>query len=148
MVPLARWATSADLTSLLPLYTQLNPEDPQVGDAAANSAWKAIMACRAVGVIVAEAEGRAVSSCVLVVVPNLTRAARPWSVIENVVTDAAYRRRGFGTAVLRFAREAAIAAGCYKVMLATGNQDTGTLRFYEGAGFTRVDLTCFQTRFL
>ncbi len=81
-------------------------------------------------------------------VPNLTREARPFAVIENVVTHSAHRNRGFGRAILRAAVAAAKNAGCYKVHLATGSKRESTLRFYEGAGFTRDAKTYFEVRWV
>ena len=75
------------------------------------------------------------SSCTLTVIPNLTRACRPYGVIENVVTHAEHRGRGWGKAVLAHALAAAWRQDCYKVMLLTGRKDEATLRFYERAGF-------------
>jgi GNAT superfamily N-acetyltransferase len=95
---------------------------------------------------VAEADGRLVSSCSLSIIPNLTRGGRPYAVIENVVTDADWRRRGLGRQVLAAATAQAWAAGCYKVMLATGSRREATLQFYEGAGFERGAKTYFEMR--
>jgi GNAT superfamily N-acetyltransferase len=93
--------------------------------------------------VVAELEGQLVASCALTIVPNLTRGARPYGLIENVVTHAEYRRRGLGTAVLRHGCEVAWRAGCYKVMLLTGSRDPGVLGFYEAAGFLKDVKTGF-----
>jgi GNAT superfamily N-acetyltransferase len=96
--------------------------------------------------MVAEAAGELVSTCTLVIVPNLTRGARPYGLIENVVTHSRHRRTGLGQAVLSAALKAAWNADCYKVMLATGSRHEETLRFYEKAGFTRGGKTFFEAR--
>jgi GNAT superfamily N-acetyltransferase len=86
-----------------------------------------------------------VTSCTLIVIPNLTRRGAPYALIENVVTHADHRRAGHGRAVLKAAVAAAWAAGCYKVMLLTGRKDAGTLAFYLRAGFEQSK-TGFQIR--
>jgi GNAT superfamily N-acetyltransferase len=85
-------------------------------------------------------------SCTLSIIPNLTRGARSYGVIENVVTHPGHRRTGLGRSVLASALEAAWDANCYKVMLATGSPKSETLRFYESAGFERGGKTFFQAR--
>ena len=86
-----------------------------------------------------------VSSCALVVVPNLTRSGTPYALIENVVTDTGFRKRGFGRAVLAAAVAAAWDAGCYKVMLLAGSKSPAILSFYENSGFSQ-NKTGFQIR--
>ena len=97
-------------------------------------------------VMVAEATGELVSTCTLVIVPNLTRGVRPYGLIENVVTHPGHRRTGLGQAVLSASLNAAWNADCYKVMLATGSRREETLRFYEKAGFKRGGKTFFEAR--
>lgn len=82
-------------------------------------------------------DGQLVSSCALTIVPNLTRSCRPYGILENVVTHAGHRRKGYATALLKETLAGAWAAHCYKVMLLTGRKDEGTFRFYEAAGFDR-----------
>jgi len=85
------------------------------------------------------------TTCTLVVVPNLTRQAMPYALIENVATDHEQQGRGYGTAMLHEAARRAWEAGCYKVMLMTGSKDPAVLRFYEKAGFEQSK-TGFQMR--
>ena len=73
----------------------------------------------------------------LVIVPNFTRGAHPYALIENVVTHAAWRNQGIGSAMLRYTLDLAWKAGCYKAMLLTGRKQEEVLRFYEQAGFKR-----------
>jgi GNAT superfamily N-acetyltransferase len=96
--------------------------------------------------LVVEEEGRIVSSCNLTLIKNLTRSARPYSLIENVVTHPDYRNKGYGTAVLKKAMEIAREKNCYKVMLLTSKKDEKTLNFYENAGFDRGEKTGFIFR--
>jgi GNAT superfamily N-acetyltransferase len=141
-----RLGRRADLAGMLSLYRHLNPDDPAPELAKAEMAWLALIGSDLTKVIVADAAGLLVSSCTLVIVPNLTRGVRPYGLIENVVTHADHRRTGLGRAVLSAALDAAWQADCYKVMLATGSRREETLRFYEAAGFERGGKTFFQIR--
>jgi GNAT superfamily N-acetyltransferase len=96
--------------------------------------------------VVAELDSRLVAACTLVVVPSLTGGARPFGLIDDVVTRRDYRRRGLGTAALAGALELAWAAGCYKVMVLTGSKEPGVHRFYQRAGFQRDGKTGFIAR--
>jgi GNAT superfamily N-acetyltransferase len=144
--PDIRPARLDDLQGVLALYRQLHPDDPVLDPAAAETAWAALLASGLTIPFVADLDGHLVSSCTLAIVPNLTRNGRPYAVIENVVTHADHRRTGLGRAVLHAALDRAWAAGCYKVLLATGSREEATLRFYEDAGFQRGGKTCFEIR--
>ena len=141
-----RRARRADLAELLDLYQHLNPNDPAPDDATAEIAWLALLNSGLTTVFVAEYGGALASSCMLAVLPNLTRNASSIGVIENVVTHTDHRRMGLGIAVLAGALGAAWDANCYKVMLATGSRRPETLRFYESAGFSREGKTAFEAR--
>jgi GNAT superfamily N-acetyltransferase len=124
------------LPALLALYQHLHEEDVELPDAATLDAiWSEALSnprCRYFGGYEA---GELVSSCTIMVIPNLTRGARPYGLIENVVTHRAHRGKGWGRAVLEHALEFAWSQRCYKVMLLTGRKDEATFRFYEAAGF-------------
>ena len=94
-------------------------------------------------IIVAEENGRLVSSVVCVIIPNLTRNVRPYAFIENVVTHSDYRKQGYATACLNYARDIAERENCYKMMLLTSAKTEDTLNFYKRAGYNCTDKTAF-----
>lgn len=131
-----RELTIAELVDLLELYRHLHAkDDPRPPRVEVESLWNAIHKNHDLKYFGLFVQGRLASSCTLAIVPNLTRACRPYGVIENVVTHADLRRQGYGLAVLRHALTWAWKKNCYKVMLLTSRQDKGTLAFYEKAGF-------------
>lgn len=85
--------------------------------------------------LVVEASGRVVGTCVLYVMPNLTHGAARWGIVENVVVDEAERSRGYGELLMAEAVRKAREAGCYRVSLASNNRRTDAHRFYERIGF-------------
>ena len=133
-----------ELVQLLALYEQLHPNDPPLPvDEYVEALWGQIVGDPRLYYVVGELDGKLVSSCTLTVIPNLTRGARPYGLIENMVTHQEYRGRGFGTRLLRHALQVAWDRDCYKVMLLTGRKDEKVFRFYEGAGFQRGIKTGF-----
>lgn len=140
---MVREARAADLDGLLNLYTFLHDNPLPEKTEPLLKLWRRVMDDDQHHIIVAEEEGRIVSSCVCVVIPNLTRGQRPYALIENVITDPAWRGRGLASACLDRAREIARRENCYKMMLMTGSKEEPTLRFYERAGYNQNDKTAF-----
>ena len=131
-----REVVDSDLDALLELYEHFVRPDDSPADGIA-LAWKQILTQPGLHTYVGEVEDQLVASCTLVVVPNLRRGPRPYGLIELVVTHGDHRRKGYGTAIVRHALDAAWEMDCYKVMLLTGRKEDFVLRFYEGAGFSR-----------
>lgn len=138
-----REAQRKDLPRLLELYTHLHCNAMPRFNNELESLWERILADTNHHIIIGEDDGVVVSSCVMVVVPNLTHNQRPYSLVENVVTHEAYRNKGYATRLMHFVKELAVTQGCYKIMLMTGSKKERTWRFYENAGFTRTDKTAF-----
>jgi GNAT superfamily N-acetyltransferase len=135
------------LDALLALYRHLNPSDALLPErAVVESVWQELLASpryKYFGVYLAN---ELVSSCTLCVIPNLTRACRPYGLIENVVTHRDHRNKGYGRAVLAHALSYAWSQHCYKVMLLTGRKEEAVNRFYESAGFDRNEKQAFVAR--
>jgi hypothetical protein len=97
-----RLARPDDLKGLLELYKHLHSADePLPAQPVLDKVWSDILANPWQHVFLVERDGQLVSSCVLQVVPNLTRGARPYGLIENVVTRKDQRGKGFGSQVLK-----------------------------------------------
>lgn len=86
--------------------------------------------------VIGRFEGEALlAMATLHVLPNLTYGGQPYALVENVVTAPEHRGRGHGRAVLEHLLTQAREAGCYKVMLLTGQGRTAR-GFYEAIGFS------------
>ena len=140
---MVREAKREDLDSLLKLYLFLHEERIPDHDRHLTETWEQILGDRNHHLIVNEVGGQIVSSCVCVIIPNLTRNVRPYAFIENVVTHADHRGKGYAGECLDYARQIAEKENCYKMMLLTGSKKAGTLHFYEKAGYNSSDKTAF-----
>lgn len=138
-----REAAFDDLNALLELYLHLHEDAVPAIDEHLKSTWNQIIGDPNHHMIVNEIDGKIVSSCVCVIIPNLTRGVRPYAFIENVVTHADYRCRGYARECLDYAKSIAVKENCYKMMLLTGSKNPATLRFYENAGYNSSDKTAF-----
>jgi GNAT superfamily N-acetyltransferase len=136
-----------ELSSLLELYKHLNSDEPPLPEAEVlDRVWNDFTTDPKIHCVVAEMDSHLVASCTLIIVPNLTRGARPYGLIENVVTHPDYRKKGIGHSLLRHTLQLAWDKGCYKVMLLTGRKQEETMRFYEKAGFQRGIKTGFVAK--
>lgn len=138
-----REATKNDLKALLELYLYLHEDSIPEQDEHLKNTWNQILEDKNHHLIVNEIDGKIVSSCVCVIIPNLTRNVRPYAFIENVVTHADYRKKGYAAECLAYAKSLAQKENCYKMMLLTGSKNPETLRFYEKAGYNSSDKTAF-----
>ena len=140
---MVREVQEKDLNGLLELYLHLHEASvPELTEHLAKT-WQTILTDENYHIIVKEINGKPVSSCVCVIIPNLTRNIRPYAFVENVVTHEEYRGKGYATECLNYAKEIAEKENCYKMMLLTGSKKESTLKFYERAGYNSSDKTAF-----
>lgn len=140
----ARPIRADELDELLTLYQMLNPDDPVLdSDEELREQWRKMLCDDDLEIVVVERDDRLVSSCVLSITKNLTRNARPFAVVENVVTHEEYRQRGLAECCLEKATEIAERRDCYKIMLLTGSDKEWKHGFYEKCGFDKDEKTGF-----
>lgn len=104
---MVREAVRDDLEELLQLYLCLHEQPVPELSEHLESTWDRIVEDGNHHLIVNVVDDRVVSSCVCVVIPNLTRNVRPYALVENVVTHKDYRRRGYAAECLDYAKSIA-----------------------------------------
>lgn len=133
-----------ELDQLLELYSFLSSNvEPMPSPEIIQETWNSIVVNPNIHYFVVDYENKLVSTCNLVIIPNLTHGVRPLGFIENVVTAKDYENRGFGKMVLECAKKCAKEHRCHKVVLLTGSKRERTLQFYENAGFKQGSKTGF-----
>lgn len=140
---MVREADRNDLDGLLELYLNLHETCIPEKNEKLETTWEYIMNDPNYHLIVNEVDGKIVSSCTCLIIPNLTHGVRPYAFVENVVTLEGYRGKGYATQCLDYARDLARKEDCYKMMLMTGSKRETTLRFYENAGYEKETKTAF-----
>lgn len=138
-----REANKNDLKEILQLYLFLHETSVPEDSEHLRRIWNEIVNDENHHLIICEADGKIVASCVCVIIPNLTRNVRPYAFVENVVTHKDYRKKGYATACLNYAKQIAEENHCYKMMLLTGSKEESTLNFYRNAGYNSSDKTAF-----
>jgi len=135
-----------DLESLLELYTQLDANNETCSVTEAREIWKRISNIGNIKYIGAVEDNTVISTCYIVVIPNLTSGGRSIGFIENVVTDINHRKKGIGKKVIEEAIRIAKERGCYKVILQSGIKREGAHLFYKKLGFDDTSKKAFDMR--
>lgn len=136
-----------ELLQLLDLYQYLHEIDVELPEiATVRSEWEKIQSHDNLIYFGGFINDALISSCTLIIVPNLTRGCRPFGLIENVVTHKLHRRKGYGKAILKEALRHSWENNCYKVMLMTSRINEETFEFYESAGFSRYGKQAFLAK--
>lgn len=82
-----RMAKPQNLEGILALYRQLNPDEPVIDNGRDVRVFAGLLDSGNFHLFVAAAQARIVATCYLNLIPNLTRNAAPYAMIENVATD-------------------------------------------------------------
>lgn len=130
-----RLANRGDLEGLAALYAQLRPNDPLLIGTHIERVLDELSGNPNIRLLVGEIDNTLASTCMLGIVPNLAHGGRPFGIIEQVVTLASHRRKGYSREVLAQALTLAWNANCYKVMLLSGMKLKPAHSLYESLGF-------------
>lgn len=132
-----------DLQVLLELYTFLHDNPYPIVDTRIENLWTRLIEDTNHHILLGYFEKLLVSSCIVVIIENLTHQQRSYALIENVITHPDYRNRGYASLILSAAKDIAIQNNCYKIMLMTSSKKDSTLNFYRRVGYNSNDKTAF-----
>ena len=130
-----RAATEQDIPRILELYEELTGERHDLAQHETRPLFNEISSMPGHELLVAEEDGLVVGTMVLLIVPNFSHSALPWAILENLVVDAHYRRKGIGRLLTEYAIARAREAGCYKVQLLSSVKRREAPWFYKALGF-------------
>lgn len=139
-----REANFNDLRDLVNLYNQLVNYQKMLIDDSVETSYRKLLSLSNYHIFVATVEEQVVSTCTLIIVPNLTHHQRPYAIIENVVTDSNWRGLGYASNLLKYAKQIARQENCHKILLQTRSPKDEVLNFYRKNGFTDKETTGFQ----
>ena len=126
-----RTATEGDIPCILELYDKLTEGPSQLSSDYVKRTFAQITATPGYELLVAEEDGLVVGTIVLLIVPNLSHGALPWAMVENVIVDGRYRRRGIGRQLMEYAINRSRQADCYKVQLLSNKKRRRAHKFYQ-----------------
>ena len=124
-----------DWPALRVLYQHLQPDDPVVSDGSDQRTFLDILKSDHFFLLGAYEDGKLLACTYINIVPNISRRASPYAVIENVITHNAYQNQGVGKALMQETLRFIWDKGCYKAMLMTGSKRESTHAFYRNTGF-------------
>jgi GNAT superfamily N-acetyltransferase len=132
---IVRAATEQDIPRIVELYEELMGERYDLTRHETGPVFAEISAMAGHELLVAEEDGAVVGTLVLVIVPNLSHGALPWAIVENMIVDPKYRRRGIARMLMEYAVAKAKQAGCSHLQLLSSVHRREAHRFYKTMGF-------------
>jgi GNAT superfamily N-acetyltransferase len=135
-----RQATEKDIPHILELYRQLAfspppPDTPRPSVEEYQKVFSKMSKMPGYRLLVAEEDDTIVGTTVVAVLPGIAHGTSPFAVVEYVVVDENYRRKGIGKLLMDYVKDIAGEAGCYKIMLTSDNRRVEAHEFYRSLGF-------------
>ncbi|MFC1952224.1 GNAT family N-acetyltransferase [Chloroflexota bacterium] len=134
-----RLAREDDIPRILELYSQLTITTSQAeqhrNPGEFQQVFTKINAFPGHELVVAEDKGEVIGTLVLLIIPNLSHNALPWALVENIIVDREYQRRGIGKLLMDYAIARAKEVGCYKISLSSDKRRKEAHKFYRSLGF-------------
>ncbi len=80
-------------------------------------------------------ENHLIGSVLGIICEELYGECKPFLLIEDLIVDHKYRRKGIGKALMTEIEKLALENDCYQILLITHNDRKDAIAFYESLGF-------------
>jgi GNAT superfamily N-acetyltransferase len=136
-----RPAKESDLPRILELYRELSMSTTEA-EQRLNTPWDDYRRVFAEishnprrELLVAEYEGEVVGTVALFIIPNLSHSATPYALVENLVVNHQYRRKGIAKKLMEYTIARAKQEGCHRIELCSDRRRKEAHRLYRSLGF-------------
>jgi len=136
-----RLAKETDISRILELYHELTVTTSQV-EQSLSASWDNYRRVFAEisnnpgrELLVAEYDGEVVGTVALFIIPNLSHGATPYALVENLVVDHKYRRKGVAKKLMKYTIARAKEEGCHRIELCSDRRRQEAHELYLSVGF-------------
>ncbi len=85
--------------------------------------------------LVAEYQGEVVGTVALFIMPSLSHSANPYALVENLIVNLKYRRKGIGKKLMEYTIARAKQERCHRIELCSDKRRREAHRLYRSVGF-------------
>ncbi len=136
-----RQARESDLSHILELYDELSiitthaEQDSSISLDNYRRVFAEISGNPRRELLVAEYDGDVVGTVALYIIPNLSHSATPYALVENLVVNHKYRRKGIGKRLMEYTIARARQERCHRIELCSDKRRREAHRLYRSMGF-------------
>jgi len=86
-------------------------------------------------ILVAEYQGEVVGTVAIFIISGLSHNAAPYTLVENLIVNHKYRRKGIGKKLMEYTIARAKQERCHRIELCSDRRRTEAHRLYRSLGF-------------
>lgn len=135
-------AISENINDILKLLTQLGDGSPSQSDNAVETVEveKVLNKMRKYPfykIYLAHLDEKVIGIFSLLIVDNIGRTCKPIGIVDNVVVNVEFRRKGIGRNMMEYAKKICSENDCYKIILSSNLKRIEAHEFYEALGYKK-----------
>ncbi len=136
-----RKSTIHDLPIILELYTHFETDKTKkMTLPKAETMYEKMKQYPNYTIYVVEFNNQVIASFTLLIVDNIVHKGTPSAIIDSVIVDPLYQKKGIGKWMMQKAMDLSVKNGCYKLALSS-NFKWGVHEFYKSLGFKQHGLS-------